>query len=323
MLVARPIFATYRPFGVARTSGSPVRLPTSITLLTIPKPPENFQPRLRSKPRGRIDRPAVDLDLEVQMGAGRQAGRADLAHHFTGHHGLTRGHMHAPEVAVEQPHVLVDDLDHVNAGAAWIEPRMCNTGRGRVHRAARRRRKVDPGVDVQPRAERVERLEGEERAAKGKRLDRARNNRPERKPLLARDSRPRHRPHEKSNQANRHHPQHRHHACTIACSARWKAALTVVSSLCATFSEPPIAPGTLNTTSRAAKANRWWTGVNPFFSIAKPIARTNSWAGCIKRLVMNSELHCLAMWCVSGSVKRRPASGAVMASTTRNVYRMT
>ena len=54
-----------------------------------------------------------------------------------------------------------------------------------------------------------------------------------------------------------------HHALqrATACSSAWKPVLSVDSSLCATFSVPPIAPGTLNTTSRAARAKMWWTGV--------------------------------------------------------------
>src|SRR5207245_10509428 len=46
VLVARRSFATYVPFGVALTSGSAVRLPTRMTLLTIASPPRYWtQPR--------------------------------------------------------------------------------------------------------------------------------------------------------------------------------------------------------------------------------------------------------------------------------------
>src|SRR5579859_2152996 len=85
-----------------------------------------------------------------------------------------------------------------------------------------------------------------------------------------------------------------HIARTTACSAWVKPECRVDSSLCAIFSALPMAPGTLKTTSSAASENRCRTGVAPVFSSSKPIARTKSWIGCMKRLVTNSFRHSLA-----------------------------
>src|SRR3989442_15577878 len=92
---------------------------------------------------------AVDLDLEVQMGAGRQAGGADLADHLARRQMRARDHVHAQEMAVEQAHVLVHDLDHVDAGAAWIKCHVCSPRSRRVHKRAGRRSQVYPGMDVE------------------------------------------------------------------------------------------------------------------------------------------------------------------------------
>jgi hypothetical protein len=56
--------------------------------------------------------------------------------------------------------------------------------RSGVDRRARTGRQVDAGVNVQTRAERIERLEDEGRAAEWQRLDSTRNDGRERQPLL-------------------------------------------------------------------------------------------------------------------------------------------
>src|SRR6266851_4003005 len=120
-----------------------------------------------------------------------------------------------------------------------------------MHRGALRRRQVDAGVDVEPRALGIERLQGDRR---------------ERQPLLAGKSSGSECPHEQSGDADRCDPEPSHHTWATACSTALKPILNADSSLCATFSAPPIAPGTLNTTSSAASAKRWGTGVYPSLS---------------------------------------------------------
>src|SRR5260370_233722 len=68
-------------------------------------------------------------------------------------------------------------------------------------------------------------------------------------------------PNKDSGNADCRNPQQPHHAWATACSTALKPVLSADSSLCAAFSAPPIAPGTLNTTSSAASAKRWCTGV--------------------------------------------------------------
>ena len=95
------------------------------------------------------------------------------------------------------------------------------------------------------------------------------------------------------------------------------AVCTIDSSLWEAFSDPPRAPGTLNTISKDARANRWWTGLIPSCSSANPMESTKSCAGCMNRFVVKCDAHIFARWLVSGSMKSSAAIGAVIASTMR------
>src|SRR5712691_441801 len=197
----------------------------------------------------------------MEVRAGREPGRADLTDHLARRHRFARHDLHLREVTVEQPYVLADGYGNVNACATRIKSRVSDSCRGRMHRGTRRRRQVDAGVDVEPRAKWIERLQGQGRAAEGEGLDRTWNDRRERQPLLARNLGRGERPHRDGGDDDRQNPQPRHHAWATACSTALKPVLNADSSLCAAFSAPPIAPGTLNTTSSAARAKRWWIGV--------------------------------------------------------------
>src|SRR6266545_896895 len=61
------------------------------------------------------------------------------------------------------------------------------------------------------------------------------------------------------------------HQALTSARPMWPSALRAVDSRrCAAFSAPPIAPGILNTMSSDARAKRWWTGVKPSCSRARP-----------------------------------------------------
>jgi len=139
---------------------------------------------------------SVDLNLEMQVRTSRQTCGADLADDLARRDPLTGGDVHTQQVAVEQPHVLIDLLGDVDAGAARVESSLRDAFGRSHHRGAARCREVDTGMDVQAGAKRIKRLQRERSAAKRQRLDRAGYDGGKWQPLLAGDSRPRHRPHQ-------------------------------------------------------------------------------------------------------------------------------
>jgi hypothetical protein len=92
--------------------------------------------------------------------------------------------------------MLADRRGHEDTRSTGIKPHMCDSRRGRVDRGARRRRQVYAGVDVEPRTERIERLQDQGCAAEGEGLDRAGDDRSQWQPLLTRDLGRRERPHQ-------------------------------------------------------------------------------------------------------------------------------
>src|SRR5947209_10726980 len=125
----------------------------------------------------------------MQVGAGRQSRGADLADDITRRDHLAGCDVHAPEVAVEQPYVVVDNLNHVDARSSRIKSGANDAGCRRVDRRARTGRQVDSGVKVETGTERIERLEGEGRAAEWQRLDATGNDGRQRQPVLDRHAR--------------------------------------------------------------------------------------------------------------------------------------
>src|ERR1700694_892636 len=131
---------------------------------------------LRSQPADRIDRPAVYLDLEMEVRAGREPGGAELNDDLAGRDRFAGDHLHSREMAVEEPNLLANLHGDVDACPTRIQSRVGDSSRGRVHCGACWRREVHAGVDVEPRAKRIERFQLEGRAAERKRLDRAGND---------------------------------------------------------------------------------------------------------------------------------------------------
>src|SRR6266851_4905317 len=145
---------------------------------------------------------------------------------------------------------------------------------------------VDARVDVATRAERVVRLELKARAAERLADGRPHDDARKRKAHVARNLRRDDDPNHRRAGDHRDHAQGGDHAFASACS-RWRIAPSTLDCiLCAAFSAPPRAPGTLNTIRREARAKRWWTTLPPLRSSANPMVSTNSWAGCMKRLVV-------------------------------------
>ena len=207
------------------------------------------------------------------------------------------------------------------ARTARVVADVCDPGGRRDDGRARRRRKVDAGVHVAAGTERIERLELERRAAE--RLgDHRAGARPRRAEVVSGRPAGTRRTARRPPPPTRSEPSAARPSCRRA-APRARPGLTPWwssdSSLWATFSALPIAPGTLKTTSRAARAKRWRSGLKPLFSSANPIAMTNSCTGCMNRFVTKSFRHSLARWAVSGSTSSRPASGAEIASTISTV----
>src|SRR5216683_3729975 len=210
---------------------------------------------------------------------------------------------------------------HEQARAARVVAHMRDSGRRRYDGSACRRGQVDASVYMAGGTQRIKRLQLERRAAERLGDHRASDDRAEWKPRLAGDSRRGKRPRHADGTRDRRRTQQKahHSARTTECSACVRFELSIDSSLCATFSALPIAPGTLNTTSSAARANTWRSGTAPVFSSAKLIAIKKSWIGCMMRLVTKSFRHIFARYPVSGSTNSRPARGAEIASTMRTV----
>src|ERR1700674_2062984 len=154
-----------------RSFGSGIRLPSL----------------LRRQPRDRVDRRAVDLDLEMHMGTGRQARRTDLTDHAVGHDGLAGLDPELGEVAVEDARVSIDHDDHVIAGSIRVETDVGGAGRRRVDFRSTRCRKVDARVYVASGTKRIERLELQRRAAELLADRGAHYNGGDRQPLVAGD----------------------------------------------------------------------------------------------------------------------------------------
>src|SRR5205823_3588660 len=202
----------------------------------------------------------------------------------------------------------------VVAGAGGVVSGEGQARRRRADLRAERRGEVDAGMDVVRRTCPVERLQLERGAAEGLGHDRADHDGHHRQADGAGHLC---RPDEKDRGGRAQQCDEAHHAFTSACAMCVKAEWTVDCTLCAAFSLPPSAPGILNTIRRDASAKRWWTGLMPSRSRPRPIASTNSCAGCMKRLVVKCDVHILARWLVSGSMNSTAASGAVIASTIR------
>src|SRR5438874_11630911 len=169
-------------------------------------------------------------------------------------------------------------------------------------------------MDVAARTERVEWLEVKRRAAEGLGKHGAVDDRTDRKPRLVDQLGRGEDPGEPHRRRDGHDSQQDGHATRRTACSTWLALWwRSDSSLWATFSALPIAPGTLNTTSRAARAKTWRSGLKLLFSRANPIAITNSCAGCMNRLVTNSVRHSLARCAVSGRTSSSPARGAEIA----------
>src|SRR6266849_2720808 len=209
---------------------------------------------------------------------------------------------------------------HEQARAACVVAHMRDSGRRRYHGSTWRRGEVDAGVHVAGGTKRIERLQLERGAAESLRDHRAFDDHADRKPRLVGQLGRRENPGETRRRGDESNPQRGHHAARRTACSTWLALWwRSDSSLCATFSALPIAPGTLNTTSRAARAKTWRSGLKPLLSSANPIAMTNSCAGCINKLVTKSFRHSLATWAVSGSTRSSPARGAEIARTISTV----
>src|SRR2546421_4300946 len=218
-------------------------------------------------------------------------------------------------MAVDDSHVLIDHDHDVVARAQRVIPGDRRARCRRVHLDARRRGEVDARVGVVRRTARIEGLEIEVRAAERLADGSSDDDGLDRQALMARHL---HRGDEPEDDCSGDDREEAHQAFASAWPICVKAVCTIDSSLCEVFSAPPRAPGTLNTIKRDARANRWWTGLMPSCSRAKPIESTNSCAGCMNRFVVKCDAHILARWFVSGSIKRRAANGAVIASTIRS-----
>src|SRR6266699_3303590 len=209
---------------------------------------------------------------------------------------------------------------HEQAGAARVVAHMRGSSRRRYHGSTWRRREVDAGVHVAGRTQRIERLQLERRAAERLSDHRAFDDHVDRKPRLIGQVGRRENPGEARRRGDENNPRCGNHAARRTACSTW---LTLWwrsdSSLWATFSALPIAPGTLNTTSRAARAKAWRSGLKPLFSSANPIAMTNSCTGCMNRLVTKSFCHSLARCAVSGSERSTHQGGAEIARTISTV----
>src|SRR5450631_41298 len=118
-------------------------------------------------------------------------------------------------------------------------------------------RQVDACVNVVGRTIGIERLEGKSGTPErlGQRC--ARNNCGEGELLEARDLRRANCPDQRHGHTDSPDAQPGHHAAlATTCCSPCSPVVSADSSLCAVFSAPPSAPGTLKTISREASANR-------------------------------------------------------------------
>ena len=129
---------------------------------------------------------------------------------------------------------------------------------GGVNRGARSRRQVDACMHVMAGTVGIERLEDQGRAAERLGHRSAGDYCGERQLFVAAHRRSAKRPDQPCGEAHSGPPQPAHHAArATTCCSPCSPVVRADSSLCAVFSAPPSAPGTLNTISNAASANRW------------------------------------------------------------------
>src|ERR1700704_4513056 len=211
---------------------------------------------LRSEPRSRVDRGAVPLHLEMHVRAGRHSALTQRADDEAGGHSLAVDPADGRQMTVEDANVRVDRHNHILAGAGRIETNMGGPCARRVHGSPQRRGEVYPGVNMPSGAERVVRLEVEAGTAEGLGDHGIHHNAGERQPSVGRDSPGTNDPDRGCARDDRCDTRDADHALTSACSMCVNASWTVDCSLCATFSVPPSAPGTLKTINSAARANR-------------------------------------------------------------------
>src|SRR5487761_855674 len=108
------------------------------------------------------------------------------------------------------------------------------------------------------RAVRIERLKDQVGAAEWLCHHRARHDRSESQLFLAWELRCADDPEQRRHQTDSDDAQQQDHAArATTCCRLCRPALTADSSLCAVFSAPPRAPGTLKATSNDANGKRW------------------------------------------------------------------
>lgn len=101
------------------------------------------------------------------MWAGGETGCTNQTDQLPRSHLVAGSHAKGGEVAVKDARVRVE-VDHdVVAGAVWVQAKVGDPGSRRPHLGSRRGRKVDAGVYVPARTERVERLQLQRCAAEG------------------------------------------------------------------------------------------------------------------------------------------------------------
>src|ERR1700674_4028170 len=80
---------------------------------------------LRREPYGRIDRTTVDLDLEMEVGAGRQARDADRAYHLSSRDRIAVGHNRRRKMAVKLAHVAIRRDHDIQSRALSVVSDVC------------------------------------------------------------------------------------------------------------------------------------------------------------------------------------------------------
>src|SRR5690348_10524067 len=250
----------------------------------------------------------------MDVGSGRQTGGADESDELARRHLLPRADAELGQMAVHDPDMRVDDHRDEITGAHRVVSGVRGAGGGGVDGGSFRRGQVDARVEMPRGTGRVVRFEVHVGAPKPLGHDGTHHDSVHREPHVARNLRGRGEPRRHAQTAD---GEDANHAFASACPRCFTASCSVDWTLCAAFSLPPMAPGTLKTIRRDASANRWWIGLTPVRSSANPIESTNSCAGCMKRLVVKWLIHIFDRWLLSGSMNSSAARGAVMASTTR------
>jgi hypothetical protein len=166
---------------------------------------------LRAEPYRGIDRTTVDLNLEMEVRAGRHTCGADRPDGLAGRDRTAVHHQGCREVAVEDANVLIDSDEDEQTCTAGIESNMSRAaGRG-INRGSLWGGEVDAGVYVPAGTERIERFQLKGGATEWLRHHGARNDRAEREPFMTLDPRSSNEPDQGRRAAHRGNPHKARH----------------------------------------------------------------------------------------------------------------